>query len=76
MAGLTSVHHTALERFVQEVGCTFVRQTGSHRVYWRDDQLRPIIIPTYKQVPVFIIRNVLRQLKISPEEYLRIVKEL
>ena len=47
------------------MGCTFVRQKGSHRVYWRDDQVRPVIIPTYTHVPVFVIRNILRQLNIQ-----------
>ena len=76
MGGLAPVDHKTLEKFVRAVGCTFVRQKGSHRVYWRDDQLRPVVIPTYKQVPMFIIRNILRQLGISVEEYLRIVQNL
>ena len=59
MGGLAPIHYTTLEKFARAVGCTFVRQTGSHRVYWRDDQVRPIIIPAYKQVPVFVIRNIL-----------------
>ena len=76
MSKLTPIHPKELERFVLHVGAKFVRQTGSHRVFWRDDQVRPIIIPRHKSVPVFIIRNTLRQLKISPEEYLRIMREL
>ncbi len=76
MSGLAPVHHKTLEKFVSSVGCKFVRQKGSHRVYWRDDQVRPIIIPTYKQVPVFIIRNILRQLNISVEEFQRLLGDL
>ena len=76
MGGLSPTHYKHLEKFVIAVGGKFVRQTGSHRVYWRDDQVRPIIIPTYTHVPVFIIRNILRQLKVSPHEYLRISREL
>lgn len=76
MGGLTPLHHATLEKFVQRAGCTFLRQKGSHRIYWRDDQTRPISIPTYKQVPEFIIRNILRQLKISVPEYLRLLQQL
>ena len=76
MAGLSPVHHNTLEKFVSSVGCKFIRQKGSHRVYWREDQMRPVIIPTYKQVPVFVIRNILRQLNISVEEYLRLLGSL
>ena len=76
MGGVAPTHYRTLEKFVKAVGCTFVRQTSSHRVYWRQDQTRPIIIPTYKAVPVFIVRNILRQLNISPDEYLRILNDL
>ena len=76
MSGLAPIHHKTLEAFVRSVGCTFLRQKGSHRVYWRADQVRPIVIPTYKQVPVFVVRNILRQLKISTDEYLRLLKDL
>ena len=76
MAGITPIHYKILEKFVRSVGCTFVRQRGSHRVYWRDDQVRPIIIPAYPQVPIFVIRNILRQLNIHVDEYLRLLDEL
>ncbi|MBI1746891.1 MAG: type II toxin-antitoxin system HicA family toxin [Acidobacteria bacterium] len=75
MAGLSPIHHKKLEKFAKSVGCRFERQEGSHCVYWRADQLRPVIIPKYKRVPVFIIRNILRQLNISVEEYLRILQD-
>ena len=74
MGGLTPVHHKVLERFVLSVGCRFLRQRGSHRIYWRDDQVRPIVIPTYRQVPEFVIRNILRQLKIEVDEYVRMLE--
>ena len=35
-----------------------------------------ILIPAYKQVPVFVIRNILRQLNMPPEEYLKLLAEL
>lgn len=76
MAKLAPVHHRELEKFVKFVGCKFERQTSSHRVYWREDQVRPVIVPTYRAVPVHIIKNILRQLGISVEEYCRIMDEL
>ncbi len=74
--GIKPVRYQDLEKFVLYVGCHFKRQTSSHRVYWRNDQTRPIIIPCYKAVPVFIIKNILRQLRVPPEEYLRIMKDV
>jgi len=58
------------------VGCEHKRKRGDHRIYWRKDLKRPIVVPQEKQLPIFIIRNNLRTLKISPEEYLEILKKI
>lgn len=64
------------EKFLLFVGCRFERQKGDHRVYWREGLKRPVILPTYKNLPIFIIRNNLRTLGISVDEYLEILKKL
>ena len=76
MAGIVPIPHKQLEKVALAAGCRFVRQRGDHRVYWRNDLKRPVIIPTYKAVPVFIIKNNLRLLNLSTEEYLRILQAL
>lgn len=64
------------EKFLLYIGCTFERQKGDHRVYSRAGLKRPIILPTYKSLPIFIIRNNLRTLGISHEEYFEILKKI
>jgi predicted RNA binding protein YcfA (HicA-like mRNA interferase family) len=76
MPAIRPVPYQELEKFLLYVGCVFKRQKGSHRVYWRDGLLRPIILPAYQAVPVFIIKNILKQLGIPAEEYLRIMSDL
>lgn len=76
MGGVTPASYQTLDKFVRSVGCRFERQKGSHRIYWRDDLVRPVVIPTYKDVPPFIIRNILRQLKVSVEDYHQALHEL
>jgi predicted RNA binding protein YcfA (HicA-like mRNA interferase family) len=49
-----------LEAVFLAAGFRFARQAGSHRSYIRDGTARPVVIPTYKEVPVFIIRNNLK----------------
>lgn len=58
------------------IGCEFEREKGDHRIYWRDDLKRPVVIPRDSALPVFIIRNNLRILGISSQEYLEIMKKL
>ena len=63
------------EKFLLFVGCKFKRQKGSHRVYTRGGLKRPVIVPA-RDLSVFIIRNNLRTLNITPEEYLKILEQM
>lgn len=76
MPRLSPIEWKKFEKFLLYIGCTFKRQKGDHRVYWRKGLNRPIILPTYKNLPIFIIRNNLRTLGISIEEYLEILKKI
>lgn len=76
MGGITAIHWKTFEKFVLFAGCRFVREKGDHRIYWRDDLVRPIVIPRDDQLPIFIIRNNLRLLGISPKEYIDILQQL
>jgi hypothetical protein len=64
------------ERFLLHVGCILKRQEASHRVYWKKGLARPIIIQAKGSVPVFIILNNLRTLRMDRAQYLAILKEL
>jgi len=76
MARLTPISWKKFEKFVLFVGCHFERKRGDHRVYWREGLKRPVVFPEDRELPVFIIRNNLRILGISVEEYLEILKKL
>lgn len=76
MARLTPIHWKKFEKFLLFVGCHFEREKGDHRIYWREDLKRPVVIPRDKALPVFVIRNNLRILGISPRRYLEILKRI
>jgi len=70
MPKIASVHWKKFEKFLLSVGCTFHREKGDHRVYWKEGLNRPVIIPRDKQLPPFIILNNLRTLGISRQAYI------
>ena len=76
MPHLAPIHWKKFEKLVLFVGCSFVREKGDHRVYKRQGLKRPVIIPRYGELPIFVIRNNLRVLGISAEEYVEILKRL
>ena len=62
------------ERVFLTCGFRFARHEGSHRSYVKEGNLRPIVIPTYVDVPVSIIRSNLKTAGISREEYFRLLQ--
>lgn len=76
MPKLRPIKWKDFEKFLLYVGCVFKRQKGDHRIYWRQDLKRPIVLPTYNNLPKFIILNNLRTLGMSVDEYLEIIGNL
>ena len=76
MPRFTPVDWRTLERVFVAAGFRFARQEGSHRSYVRDGVSRPVVIPTYVEVPVFIIRNNLKTARLSRDEYFRLLAQV
>jgi len=75
MPRFTTVDWKTLERVFFAAGFRFDRQEVSHRSYVKDGIARPVVIPTYREIPVFIIRNNLKTAGISREDYFRFLDE-
>jgi len=76
MPRITPVRWQVLEKVFLSVGFRFVRQKGSHRSYVKQGGIRPVVIPTYKEVPVAIIRNNLKTAGISRDEYFELLEKV
>jgi predicted RNA binding protein YcfA (HicA-like mRNA interferase family) len=75
MPRLTPVHWRVLEKVFLAVGFRFARQEGSHRSYTKAGISRPIVIPTYDEISVSVIRNNLKTAGISRDEYFRLLEK-
>jgi predicted RNA binding protein YcfA (HicA-like mRNA interferase family) len=71
---MTPLRWQDLERVFLSAGFRLARQEGSHRSYAKAGILRPIVIPTYQEVPVSIIRNNLKTAGITRDEYFRLLR--
>jgi len=63
-------------RIFEEAGCIYMRTQGDHLVYHYPGAKRPVVIPKYKEVPVFIIRNNMKVIGMSVEEYISILNRV
>ncbi len=75
MAAIRPVHFQVLIRVFEQDGFSFDRQEGDHRIYIKAGLKRPLVIPLYRAVPVFIIKNLLRTSGMSRERYFELLKD-
>ncbi len=76
MSAIKPVHYRKLVKVFEKLGWEYKRTKGDHLVFTKKGYIRPVVIPAYKTVPVFIIKNNLRTAKVSTEKYLSILKEI
>ena len=51
------VNFRVLAKIFEMAGCKYARTSGDHLIYHYPGAVRPVVIPKYKEVPVFVIRN-------------------
>jgi len=76
MPKISPITWKKFEKVILFVGCKFSRQKGDHLVYVRSDLNRPVVFPKDNSIPVFVVRNNLRILNISHNEYLSILEQI
>jgi predicted RNA binding protein YcfA (HicA-like mRNA interferase family) len=74
MPTLRPVDYRTLARVFEQEGFTFSRQHGGHLIYTKAGVKRPLVIPIYPDVPVFIIKNLLRTAGMTRERYFHLLK--
>ncbi|MBI2552087.1 type II toxin-antitoxin system HicA family toxin [Candidatus Uhrbacteria bacterium] len=76
MPKIVALHYKKLVRVFEQDGFTIVRQEGSHIVLTKLGILRPVVIPTYDEIPVFIIKNCLRTARMSRDRYFELLENM
>jgi predicted RNA binding protein YcfA (HicA-like mRNA interferase family) len=76
MPKLTPEHWRTVEAIFLAAGFRFVRQQGSHRSYVKRGIARPVVIPAYVEVPVFVIRTNLKTAGLSRDDYFSLLAKV
>ena len=76
MPRFTPQHWRTLEALFVASGFRFVNQEGSHRSYVKPGVARPVVIPAYREVPVFVIRNNLKTAGLSRDDYFALLTKV
>jgi predicted RNA binding protein YcfA (HicA-like mRNA interferase family) len=75
MPKLRPVSYKKLVKVFEAVGFACVRIEGDHVVMTKPGIIRPVVIPKYAAVPIFIIKNNLRTAGMSRERYFELLGE-
>ena len=76
MPRIVPIPYQKLVRVLEAEGFAFVRERGDHMIFSKPGILRPLVVPRYDALPVFIIKNVLRTAQISRERYLELLSRI
>ena len=69
MPALRPVNYRRLVAVFEKDGFNFSRQAGDNLIYTKPGVVRPLVIPAYRAVPVFIIKNLLRSSGMTRDRY-------
>ena len=73
MPKLSPVSYKQLQKVFEADGFQHVRTEGDHMAFTKPGIIRPVVIPKYASVPVFIIKNNLRTAGISRDRYFELL---
>jgi len=73
MSRIVPIAYQKLIDVLEAEGFVLVRERGDHMIFSKPGILRPLVVPRYDALPVFIIKNVLRTAQISRERYLELL---
>jgi predicted RNA binding protein YcfA (HicA-like mRNA interferase family) len=76
MARLTPTDWKTQIKIFETYGCKYKRKKGSHHVLIYADAKRAVVIPEYAEVDLDIIKNNMRTVGMSREDYFRLLDEV
>jgi predicted RNA binding protein YcfA (HicA-like mRNA interferase family) len=63
-------------KIFEAAGCQYVRTQGDHLVYSYPGALRPVVIPKYKEAPAFIIKNNMKIIGMTRNQYFQLLENI
>ncbi len=69
-------HYQVQVKIFEMAGCVYTRTKGDHLIYHYPGAVRPVVIPKYKEIPTFLIKNNMRVIGMSRVEYLQFLEKV
>ena len=75
MPRITPVDYRILLKIFQMFGCIYKRKKGSHHILNYPGAKRAVVIPEYEEVDVEIIKNNMRTVGMTRDQYFELLKQ-
>ena len=76
MPNINNIPWKLFEKFLIQMGCTFGREKGDHRIWHKNGLRRSLVVPRKSPLFVAVIKNNLKLLNVHEKEFLEIIKKL
>ncbi|MBI3599374.1 MAG: type II toxin-antitoxin system HicA family toxin [Nitrospinae bacterium] len=76
MPRITPVDYKTLLRIFQKFGCQYKRKEGSHHILTYPGAKRAVVIPEYNEIDVEIIKNNMRTVGMTREQYFDLLNKI
>jgi len=76
MSRFTQIHWRKLVKILELDGAVIVGQTGDHIEMKKEGAKRRLVVPKYKNLPVFIIKNNLETAGIPRKRYFELLDKV
>lgn len=75
MPKLSPIPYQRLIKVFEADGFRHDRTEGDHMMFMKPGVIRPVVVPKYASVPVFIIKNNLRTAGMSRDRYFKLLAQ-
>ncbi|OGV95320.1 MAG: hypothetical protein A3I04_03180 [Nitrospinae bacterium RIFCSPLOWO2_02_FULL_39_110] len=76
MPRITPVDYKTLLKIFQKFGCQYKRKEGSHHILTYPSAKRAVVIPEYGEIDVEIIKNNMRTVGMTREQYFELLSKV
>ncbi|HIL71010.1 MAG TPA: type II toxin-antitoxin system HicA family toxin [Verrucomicrobia bacterium] len=74
MPPISPLHYLEVVKIFEAAGCVYSRTKGDHLIYHFPGAVRPVVIPKYKEVPVFVIKNNMHIIGMTSDKFSELKK--
>jgi len=76
MSAIRPTTYQVQVKIFEAAGCSYIRTQGDHLVYSYPGAMRPVVIPKYQEVPAFIIKNNMKVIGMTRDQYLQFLENI